>query len=76
MIGTREESINWYQEPSRTEYIGDPFASWCGVPIKLDETIIGVIAAFDSERDNLFKESDKGVLEYLATQIATALKKQ
>jgi len=70
---TREESDFWYQQPGHQDYIGQPFASWLGVPVMSESQVLGVIATYNPERDYVYSKDDQEILEILAGQLATAL---
>lgn len=58
LIKTKEESIRWYQQPGHEEKIGDPFASWVGVPIISRGLNVGVITLYHASKDYLYDELD------------------
>lgn len=70
---TKKESELWYKEPGHTEYIGQSFASWLGVPLTLETEVLGVIATYNAEKDYVYSEDDQEILEILAGQVATAI---
>ena len=74
LIETRDDSIEWYSRPGNTEYIGEPFASWLGVPIIFQDDVLGVIAAYHAYEDYIFDQQDLRFLEVIAQQVATYLK--
>ncbi|SKA75895.1 GAF domain-containing protein [Thiothrix eikelboomii] len=64
---TLKESYDFYQNPYMEEFIGNPLASWIGVPIKsLQRQVIGVIAAYHPDKENIYSESDLLFLEKVA----------
>jgi GAF domain-containing protein len=73
LIHTQEESIAWYQEQGREEYIGEPFASWLGVPMLIGEDVLGVIATYHKTDDFVYDQDDLEVLQAIARQAAIAL---
>ncbi len=72
-IATREESIAWYKQTGREEYIGEPFASWIGVPLISGDKAIGVIATYHKTDDYVYDQDDLEVLQAIANQSAIAL---
>lgn len=70
---TRAESKAWYDQPGRKEYIGQPFASWLGVPMMVGEEVLGVIATYDKAQEYVYDEDDKQVLSLMASQAAVAI---
>lgn len=72
-IATRKESEGWYKQAGREEYIGDPFASWIGVPMKVGDRILGVVATYHPTNDHVYSEGDIEILQSMAYQTAIAL---
>lgn len=72
---TRVESEAWYKEPGREEYIGQPFASWVGVPMITGDKVLGVIATYHASTEYVYDEDDVQVLKMLANQAAVAIEK-
>lgn len=70
---TKEEARQWYDEPGREEYIGDPLASWLGVPMMVGEKVIGVVATYHPTRDYVYGKDDLEILQSMANQAAVAL---
>jgi GAF domain-containing protein len=70
---TRAESEAWYAPAGHEEYVGSAFNSWIGVPMLAGDQVLGVIAAYDPEQDNVYDQNDLQVLETLASQAAIAL---
>ena len=72
-IRTREESIRWYQQLGRAEYIGDPLASWIGVPMIIGDKVLGVVATYHSIKDYVYNEDDLKMLQSMGNIAAIAL---
>lgn len=70
---TRMESKKWYAQPGHKEYVGNPYASWIGVPMIVGKRIIGVIATFHPTRDYVYSNDDLEFLQAMANQAAIAL---
>ena len=73
LIKTRKESIEWYKPIERQEYIGDPLASWIGVPMRVGDKVIGVVATYHPIEDNLYTKDDLEILQAMANISAIAL---
>jgi GAF domain-containing protein len=71
-IETRDESVAWYEKYGQ-EYIGEPFASWIGVPMMAGDKVLGVIATYHKTRDYVYTTDDQEVLELMASQAAIVL---
>lgn len=72
-IPTRAESEAWYRESGRAEYIGKAWASWVGVPMMVEEKVIGVITTYHPTQDNVYSEEDLNILQTIANQAAIAI---
>lgn len=72
-IETRKASVAWYQQAEREEYLGDPLASWIGVPMINRDRVIGVIAAYHNTEDFVYTEDDLHILSLLATEAAIVI---
>ncbi|HTR98239.1 MAG TPA: PAS domain S-box protein, partial [Bacteroidota bacterium] len=55
------------------ELIGQPAAVWLGVPLKIEETVIGVMVLQHYSNPAAYGEPEKQVLEYVSSQIARAI---
>jgi PAS domain S-box-containing protein len=72
-IQTREESENWYKQPGRSEYMGDPLASWIGVPMMIGKKVIGVVATYHPTKDYVYTKDDLEILQAMANIAAIAI---
>jgi GAF domain-containing protein len=70
---TRADSEAWYQAPGYEEYIGEPFASWVGVPMMVGDRVLGVIATYHKTQDFVYTRDDQEVLSLMANQAAVAI---
>jgi signal transduction histidine kinase len=73
LILTRKESEEWYKQRGRKEHIGDPLASWIGVPMKIGERVIGVVATYHPTQDYVYNRDDLEILQMMADLAAIAL---
>jgi len=55
------------------ELIGQPAAVWLGVPLKIEETVIGAMVLQHYTNPKAYGEPEKQVLEYVSSQIARAI---
>jgi len=73
-IETRKKSEEWYKQPGRAEYIGDPLASWIGVPMRdVNNKVIGVVANYHPTEDYVYSRDDLDILQSMADLAAIAL---
>lgn len=73
-IDTKDESIQWYKDNGNSEQLGNPFASWIGVPIMNAGEAIGVIAVYHPTAEYLYnKEGDGVFLKNIAAHFSSLL---
>jgi diguanylate cyclase (GGDEF)-like protein/PAS domain S-box-containing protein len=53
-----------------------PQSIWLGVPLKIEDKTIGVIAVQSYTNSHLYSEKDIGLLEFVSSQVATALERK
>jgi len=58
------------------EPVGTPCISWLGVPLKVEERIIGVFVVQSYEEGNIFSTEDVHLLEFASEQIALAIERK
>ena len=58
----------------KVEEIGTPSLIWLGVPLKIENKVIGVIAVQSYNDPNLYSEKDIDILTFIAEEIALAIK--
>jgi signal transduction histidine kinase len=68
---TKAESIAWYKEENHEEFMGNPLASWVGVPIYSSDGVKGVIAAYHPEFDAIYSKRDVFFLTEIASQVSS-----
>ncbi len=61
------------QDAVGIEPIGAPANTWLGVPLIVHDVTIGVMAVQDYSEDNLYSEHEQRMLEFVSTQVATAI---
>jgi len=73
LIKTRCEDEEWNRNNinymKNIKYV----SSWIGVPIKLHDKVLGVIATYNEKEENLYTEEDVELLESLGSLVAVAL---
>ncbi|NWG00112.1 MAG: PAS domain S-box protein [Thermoanaerobaculaceae bacterium] len=55
------------------ELLGPPAVDWLGVPLRVQETTIGVLAVQSYTEGVRYSEEDKAILEFVSTQVALAI---
>lgn len=64
---------DWYQSRNITPAVRPLPKSWLGVPLMVEDRILGVIALQNDEIENLYGPDDVEVLQTMAGQVAVAL---
>ena len=72
-IASQDESLQWYKKPGRAEYVGKVSPSWIGVPMLTRNRVVGVIATYHPDKDNIYGQDDLNILQAIANQAAIAL---
>ena len=75
LLATREK-IEELTEKGIIETIGSPAKVWLGVPLKVKDTVIGVIAVQSYDDKNAYVESDLKILEFISEQISISIMKK
>lgn len=70
---TRAEAEKWYAEPGHQEFARQVLPSWIGVPIQVGDKVLGVIATFHPDKENLYTEKDLRILQGIARVAAITL---
>jgi len=70
---TKLDAEQWYKQPETREYIGQPFASWLGVPIMFGDEVLGVIATYNKTEEYKYDPDDLKILSLMGRQAAIAL---
>lgn len=63
-------------EQGLIEPVGTPCVSWLGVPLRLQDKIIGVFVVQSYNEDMVFSEPDAKLLEFASDQIALAINRK
>ena len=72
----KENDLKILEESGDIELIGTPCKIWMGVPLKVDNNIIGVMCLQDYNDENKFSQDDLYILDFIANQIAIALQRR
>lgn len=72
---TLAEAATFYDQPGYRlpKYSNDIAGSWIGVPMRLENKVIGVIATYNFEREHVYDENDETILQALANFAAIAV---
>lgn len=72
----RENELKVLEEKMDIELIGTPCKVWMGVPLKVENEIIGVMCLQDYNDENKFMQDDLYIMEFIANQIAMTLQRR
>ena len=64
------------QKQGVIQLVGEPTKIWLGVPLKIDEKVIGVIVLQDYHNKQTYGEPEKQILTFVSEQIAFAIDKK
>lgn len=71
-----EKVDNLLQKQGVIELIGEPTKIWLGVPLRIDERVIGVVVLQDYHNEQTYGEPEKQILTFVSEQIAFAIDKK
>ncbi|RDS86315.1 bifunctional diguanylate cyclase/phosphodiesterase [Dyella psychrodurans] len=54
-------------------YVGEPAACWLGVPLKVDEAVIGIVVVQSYDPNGSYSVADQELLSFVALQIANSI---
>ena len=72
----KENDLKILEEAGDVDLVGTPCKVWMGVPLKVENNIIGVMCLQDYNDENKFSHDDLYVLDFIANQIAIALQRR
>ncbi len=72
----RENDLKVLEESGDIDLVGTPCKVWMGVPLKVENSIIGVMCLQDYNDENKFSHDDLYVLNFIANQIAVAIQRR
>lgn len=72
----REKEMKELEDAGEIELIGTPCKIWMGVPLRVDNNIIGVMCLQDYNDEDKFKNDDLYAMEFIANQIAMTLQRR
>jgi PAS domain S-box-containing protein len=72
----KEDDLKILEEAKEIELVGTPCKVWMGVPLKVENSIIGVMCLQDYNDEDKFTNDDLYVLDFIANQIAIAIQRR
>jgi two-component system cell cycle sensor histidine kinase/response regulator CckA len=70
------ETFRQLRSAGEVELVGAPSVDWLGVPLKVHDTTIGVLAVQSYASSVRYTEADKEVLGYISAQVALAIERR
>jgi len=72
----KEKDLKVLEESGDIDLIGTPCKVWMGVPLIVDDSVIGVMCLQDYKDENKFSPDDLYVLDFIANQIALSIQRR
>lgn len=72
----KEDDIRKMEDAGDVDLVGTPCKVWMGVPLRVENEIIGVMCLQDYHSEDKFSSDDLNVLDFIANQIATAIQRR
>jgi PAS domain S-box-containing protein len=72
----KEEDLKMLEESGDIDLVGTPCKVWMGVPLKVENNIIGIMCLQDYNDADKFSNDDLYVLDFIANQIAIAIQRR
>jgi PAS domain S-box-containing protein len=72
----KEDDMKRMEEAGEIDLVGTPCKVWMGVPLRVDNDIIGVMCLQDYNAEDKFSQDDLNVLDFIANQIAIAIQRR
>jgi PAS domain-containing protein len=69
----QESEIEVLEKKGEVKLVGAKPKSWLGVPLRLENQVIGLIVIQSYDEKIIYNSEDLHLLEFLSTQIATAI---
>jgi len=72
----KENELKVLEEANEIELVGTPCKVWMGVPLTVEDNIIGIMCLQDYDDEDKFSQDDLYVLDFIANQIAIAIQRR
>jgi PAS domain S-box-containing protein len=70
------DTYNKLLQQGELELIGAPSPIWLGVPLTVDQQVIGIMAVQHYSDATIYGDREKGVLEFVSSQVAMTIKRK
>jgi diguanylate cyclase (GGDEF)-like protein/PAS domain S-box-containing protein len=71
-----EKAFEELEQEGKVEKLGPSSVSWLGVPLKLEDSVIGIIVVQSYKPNIYYGQEEKDVLEFISREIATSIKRK
>jgi PAS domain S-box-containing protein len=72
----KEKDLKFLDESGDIDLVGTPCKVWMGVPLKVENDIIGVMCLQDYYNEDKFSHDDLYIMDFIANQIAIAIQRR
>jgi PAS domain S-box-containing protein len=72
----KQKDLKFLDESGDIDLVGTPCKVWMGVPLKVENEIIGVMCLQDYYNEDKFSQDDLYIMDFIANQIAIALQRR
>jgi PAS domain S-box-containing protein len=72
----KQKELKALEESGEIDLVGSPCKVWMGIPLTVENTIIGVMCLQDYNDEDKFSHDDLYVLNFIANQIAIAIQRR
>ncbi len=72
----KENDLKILEEAGDIDLVGTPCKVWIGVPLKIENNIIGVMCFQDYHDENKFSQDDLSAMDFIANQITLAIQRR
>jgi len=72
----KQKDLKLLDESGDIDLVGTPCKVWMGVPLKVENDIIGVMCLQDYYNEDKFSQDDLYIMDFIANQIAIALQRR
>jgi PAS domain S-box-containing protein len=72
----KEDDLKLLEESGDIDLVGTPCKVWMGVPLNVENSIIGIMCLQDYYNEDKFSHDDLNVLDFIANQIAIAIQRR
>lgn len=72
----KEDDLKLMEESGNFDLVGTPCKVWMGVPLRIENEVMGAMCLQDYSDENKYSQDDLGVLDFIANQISIAIQRR